>query len=85
MTGGPAPDEPPVDLAPLVSESPHVLVFDTVYTPLETPLIAAARDLGLGTIDGGEMFVSQAAAQFEAWTRTPAPVKLFDQLVRNNP
>ncbi|MBZ0173551.1 MAG: hypothetical protein K8E66_14305, partial [Phycisphaerales bacterium] len=29
-----------------------------------------------------EMFVKQAAAQFELWTGQPAPVELFDRLCR---
>jgi shikimate 5-dehydrogenase len=28
------------------------------------------------------MFVLQAQAQFEAWTSRPAPIDLFDELVR---
>ena len=44
---------------------PDTLVFDMVYAPLETPLLAQARALGLRTIDGLEMLVGQAAQAFE--------------------
>ena len=43
------------------------LVTDIVYTPLETPLLAAARLLGLTTVDGLGMLLHQAVPGFEAW------------------
>jgi len=49
------------------------IVFDMVYNPLETPLIALARSKGLHVISGLEMFVQQGARQFEIWTGKPAP------------
>jgi shikimate dehydrogenase len=52
----------PIDLA---AYFPDTIVFDMVYAPLETPLLAQARRLGLRTIDGLEMLVGQAATAFE--------------------
>jgi 3-dehydroquinate dehydratase/shikimate dehydrogenase len=49
------------------------LVFDMVYTPIETPLLRLARARGLTVISGVEMFVQQGARQFEIWTGKPAP------------
>jgi 3-dehydroquinate dehydratase/shikimate dehydrogenase len=49
------------------------LVFDMVYTPLETPLLKLAKARGLAVISGVEMFVQQGARQFEIWTNKPAP------------
>jgi 3-dehydroquinate dehydratase / shikimate dehydrogenase len=49
------------------------LVFDMVYTPMETPLLALARKRGIPVITGLEMFVQQGARQFEIWTGKPAP------------
>src|SRR5215469_7493589 len=49
------------------------LVFDMVYNPLETPLLKLARSRGIHAITGFEMFVQQAARQFEIWTGKPAP------------
>lgn len=43
---------------------PGAVVYDIVYAPLETPLLAEARSRGLRTIDGLEMLVGQAAAAF---------------------
>ena len=50
----------------------HV-VFDMVYNPVETHLLQAARAKGIAVIPGVEMFVQQAARQFEIWTGKPAP------------
>ena len=48
-------------------------VFDMVYDPAETKLIQLARLRGAQVILGREMFVHQAARQFEIWTGKPAP------------
>lgn len=43
-------------------------VFDLVYVPAETPLLAAARARGLRAANGSEMLIQQAAIAFERWT-----------------
>jgi 3-dehydroquinate dehydratase/shikimate dehydrogenase len=66
----------PVGMHPNVDESPlHVsflkpglVVFDTVYTPEQTLLIRDARTRGCGTVTGVDLFVRQAAKQFELFT-----------------
>jgi 3-dehydroquinate dehydratase/shikimate dehydrogenase len=55
------------------SELNASLVFDLVYTPIETPLLKLAKSRGLAVISGLEMFVQQGARQFEIWTGKPAP------------
>jgi len=45
----------------------HALVTDIVYVPLETPLLAAARRLGLKAVDGLGMLLHQAVPGFETW------------------
>ncbi|MEM0983464.1 MAG: type I 3-dehydroquinate dehydratase [Planctomycetota bacterium] len=84
MTDGPDPD----GLSIPITDMPHIdedtVFFDTVYTPAETPMLKAARERGCRTIDGVQMFVKQAAAQFELWTGHRAPVELFDKLVRES-
>ncbi len=45
----------------------HAIVTDIVYVPLETPLLAAARQRGLATVDGLGMLLHQAAPGFERW------------------
>jgi len=49
------------------------VVFDMVYDPVETHLLKVARGKGIAVIPGVEMFVQQAARQFEIWTGKPAP------------
>jgi 3-dehydroquinate dehydratase/shikimate dehydrogenase len=49
------------------------VVFDMVYDPVETHLLRVARSKGIAVIPGVEMFVQQAARQFEIWTGKPAP------------
>jgi shikimate dehydrogenase len=61
--------------------SPDVLVFDAVYNPIRTRLLQQAEAAGAKTVSGVEMFVRQAAAQFEAWTNLPAPVDVMRQVV----
>ncbi len=43
------------------------LVADIVYTPLETPLLAAARQRGNITVNGLGMLIHQARPAFKAW------------------
>jgi 3-dehydroquinate dehydratase/shikimate dehydrogenase len=58
-----------------------VWVFDSVYNPIETPLLKMAQAKGCGTISGAEMFLHQAARQFEIWTGKPAPIDAIRQVL----
>ena len=60
---------------------PEQVVFDIVYTPLETKLQAEARSRGLQVISGVEMFVNQAVLQFERFTGVDAPVEVMRRVV----
>ncbi|MEQ8770889.1 MAG: type I 3-dehydroquinate dehydratase [Phycisphaerales bacterium] len=82
MKGGPDPDGLSIPVPDMPNVGPDTVFFDTVYNPVETPMLKAARERGCTTIDGVEMFVRQAAAQFELWTGKPAPVQLFDRICR---
>lgn len=55
--------QPPLDLdlSPLDDQA---LVYDIVYAPLETSLLARARARGMATVDGLEMLIGQAALAF---------------------
>ena len=71
---GTGPDgENPIPGARLDGE----MVFDLVYTPPETKLLAEARAAGCLTIGGLEMLVAQAEKQFELWTGQKPPAGLF--------
>jgi 3-dehydroquinate dehydratase/shikimate dehydrogenase len=54
-------------------------VFDMIYDPEETRLLKLAKAKGAQVIPGIEMFVHQAARQFEIWTGKPAP---WDEMLR---
>ena len=54
-------------------------VFDMIYDPPETRLMKLAKARGAEVIPGIEMFVHQAARQFEIWTGKPAP---WDDMLR---
>lgn len=58
------------DLSPLPADA---LVYDLVYAPLMTDLLAQAEDRGLATIDGLEMLVGQAAVAFELFFGVAPP------------
>lgn len=45
----------------------HALVSDIIYVPLETPLLAAARQRGNATVNGLGMLLNQARPAFHAW------------------
>ncbi|MBT8341955.1 MAG: shikimate dehydrogenase [Desulfatitalea sp.] len=60
------------------------VVFDIVYTPLETRLLADARSRGLQTVSGVEMFINQAVLQFEQFTGVEAPVEVMRRVVMEN-
>ena len=57
------------------------VVFDVVYTPLETKLLADARACGLKVVSGVEMFINQAVVQFERFTGAEAPVEVMRKVV----
>jgi 3-dehydroquinate dehydratase / shikimate dehydrogenase len=69
----------PLGMFPHVNECffnghiPADVVFDMVYNPLETMLIRNAREQGKMVIPGLDMFLEQAARQFEVWTGESAP------------
>jgi len=74
-----------VGMTPNIEESvisPRLLkgdavLMDIVYNPLETRLLAEAKQLGLKTVDGLDMLVNQAAKAFEMWTGRRAPSGLM--------
>ena len=59
-----------IDLGPM---PPGATVLDLVYAPIVTPLLIAARNQGLGVIDGLAMLIGQAAAAFPLFYGADAP------------
>lgn len=73
MEGGRAEGALPLEVD--VSLLPRgALVYDLVYKPMVTPLIAAARERGLQTLDGLAMLVWQGAESLRAWTGLEPPL-----------
>jgi 3-dehydroquinate dehydratase/shikimate dehydrogenase len=75
---------PDVDESPMHHSyfRPGLTVFDAVYTPETTLLIKEARARGSHTITGVDLFVRQAALQFELFGGVQAPVDKMRQVLR---
>jgi shikimate dehydrogenase len=67
----------PLDEAHLACLPAGALVYDLIYNPAETPLLAMARARGLATQNGLEMLLCQAAAAFERWTGRRPPLEVL--------
>ena len=52
---------------------PGTVVYDIVTHPLQTPLLAEAKQRGFATIDGLAMLIGQAAVAFEKFFGVAAP------------
>lgn len=64
MTGN-----PPLELD--LSAAPNAaIVYDIVYSPLQTPFLKSAAARGLVAVDGLGMLIGQAQAAFEIWFGT---------------
>ena len=53
------------------------VVMDIVYQPLQTRLLREAESAGCATIDGLQMLIHQATAQFELFTGQEAPAEVM--------
>jgi 3-dehydroquinate dehydratase/shikimate dehydrogenase len=67
--------------APASALQGYSVVFDAVYTPLETRLLREAKEAGCEIASGLDMFVGQAARQFELFTGKQAQVELMRETV----
>ena len=56
---------------------PSSVVYDMVYNPPETPLMAEARRAGATVVGGLSMLIHQGAAAFHRWTGEDAPVAVM--------
>ncbi len=52
-------------------------VYDMIYRPAETKLLAAAKKSGCQTANGLGMLLHQGAKAFEIWTGKPAPLAVM--------
>jgi shikimate dehydrogenase len=76
-----------VGMSPNTDETPvparlfksNLVVFDIVYNPLKTKLLAEAEAAGARAISGIEMLVWQGALAFEMWTGLKAPLEIMKE------
>lgn len=61
---------------------PGSVVFDTVYNPEQTLLVKQARKAGCRVITGVDMFIRQAALQFQLFTGEEAPTDLMRETLK---
>ena len=78
---------PRIDASPLGDTppqfTPDTLVFDAIYNPMKTKLLHQAEQAGAKTINGVDMFLRQAVAQFELWTTQKAPADLMRKVIES--
>jgi shikimate dehydrogenase len=82
-----------VGMCPNVNESPtdkfnltfpeDLLVFDTIYNPIETKLLKKARSCGCRTLSGADMLVNQGASAFQWWTGAEPDRQIMQDILRN--
>jgi 3-dehydroquinate dehydratase / shikimate dehydrogenase len=80
----------PVGMHPNVDDTPvppaafqrtGMVAFDTVYHPENTMFLKLARERGVATVSGVDMFVHQAAAQFKMYTGKDAPADVMREVI----
>ena len=79
MAGTPEEKESPVPTEAIPSDA---LVFDLIYQPAETPLMAAARRRGARVLGGLPMLIYQGAESLRMWTGHEAPTDVMFRAAR---
>lgn len=80
----------PIGMHPNVDETPYdknrlrptMTVFDTVYNPEQTLLIKHAKEKHAEVVTGVDMFIRQAALQYQYFTGKPAPNQLMRDVLK---
>ena len=70
---GMKPPESPLSATSVLESYHHV--YDMIYSPPETAMLAAARAVGARAANGLSMLLHQGAASFEYWFGAPAPLE----------
>ncbi len=74
------PGDPPIFPASCLREGQ--LVYDTIYQPPVTPLLAMARERGCRTSNGLSMLLHQGALAFQQWFPGSAPLEIMRAALR---
>lgn len=78
-----------IGMHPYVESSPvpadciktTMVVFDTVYNPIDTQLLKEAKAKGARTVNGAQMFIRQAMAQYKIFIGTDADEEVIRKTV----
>jgi shikimate dehydrogenase len=76
-------DASPLDETRFPVRQAHA-VYDMIYRPAETALLAAAKKAGCRTANGLGMLLHQGAKAFEIWTGRPAPLEVMRRALAEN-
>jgi shikimate dehydrogenase len=76
-------DAPPLDEKQFSLKQTRA-VYDMIYRPAETKLLAAAKAAGCKTANGLGMLLHQGAKAFEIWTSQPAPLDVMRRALEQN-
>jgi len=73
---------PHAAVSPLAARELHCrIVMDLIYRPERTQLLKLAAKKRIAVVSGVEMFLAQGIAQWELWTKRPAPRKAMRRAV----
>jgi 3-dehydroquinate dehydratase/shikimate dehydrogenase len=74
---------PRTDACPVPEEviRKDMIVFDTVYNPIETMLLSKAKAAGARVVNGAEMFIRQAIAQYKIFIGQEPDENLIRRLI----
>lgn len=67
----------PLDKEILANLSTSSLVYDMIYSPLETPLLKWAKETGRKSLNGLPMLLFQAQGSFQIWEGSELDLKLL--------
>jgi shikimate dehydrogenase len=73
-----------VQIIPKEKIKKHMLIFEMIYTPVETQIIKDAKAIGAEYITGENMLLHQGYAAFELWTNQKAPRDIMRKAVIKN-
>lgn len=75
---------PKVDASPLAdlkAVHPELMLYDTVFNPLETQMMREFKSVGAPAFGGLDMLVFQGARSFEIWTEIKPPADVMKEAV----
>jgi shikimate dehydrogenase len=75
---------PHIEACPEVPEAglhPGLLVYDLIYNPAETRLLACARRHGCRAVNGAKMLAWQGALALEIWTGRAGPADIMEEVL----